>query len=203
MAVVSVCVHRGTGSADERPDVVAVDTSALRLTAEADAPLRAWLADLAAARGATLVDDDAARQAEADAEAAARRAERRARLPTPEDFAAAEAAVQEQGNAVRSLKEGGRGNADPDVAAAVVVLKERKSELQALHDANAEVEAADEEVAEHAKARRAALVEGPIWSLKRRATFFAFPDRASAKAYASEVAEQTGVSAAVARAKQL
>lgn len=51
---------------------------------------------------------------------------------TPAALEAAEAAVAEQAAAVRALKDSGKGNADPEVAAAVEELKKRKEAAAAL-----------------------------------------------------------------------
>jgi hypothetical protein len=51
---------------------------------------------------------------------------------TPAALEAAEAAIAEQAAAVRALKDSGKGNADPEVAAAVEELKKRKEAAAAL-----------------------------------------------------------------------
>ena len=62
--------------------------------------------------------------------------------PTDEEMKAAQAAVAEQGDAVRKLKEEGQGNGDPEVAAAVEELLARKAALAALEERAKAAEAA-------------------------------------------------------------
>ena len=75
---------------------------------------------------------------------------RNCRLTTGVAVAAAEAAVQEQAAAVRALKDGGKGNADPDVKAAVEELLARKGRLEQMQQraAAAEADAAEAGAAE-------------------------------------------------------
>ncbi|GHP06692.1 hypothetical protein PPROV_000543700 [Pycnococcus provasolii] len=201
MAVPSICLHRGSGS--ESKDQVGVDTSPLRVEKHVDAPLRAWVVEVATKHGAHLVDDDDVRYVQNDLDDERERAEARECLPTREQFDMAERRVKEQGDVVRAIKEKGHGNQHPEVAAAVVVLKQAKAELEELHAAVEEVERIEQEARDVLKARMDALVEDAIWKLPRRRLLFELPDRATAKAFAAEVVEATGIQKAIGRAKQL
>jgi hypothetical protein len=78
----------------------------------------------------------------ADASAPAASLAASAAAPTPEQVAAAEQAVLQQGDAVRELKAAGGSNADPHVQAHVQELLQLKAQLQDLLDRAAAAEAA-------------------------------------------------------------
>ena len=122
-----------------------------------------------------------------------------AAAPSEETLAAARDAVDALGEEIRSLKDGGAVNSDPEVSRRVAKLLELKAELRALEDAakTSTPDAIEAAIREEREAReraveeaRRSLAESPIYALPERYLRFKCPDRPTAKALAKALARE-------------
>mmetsp|Transcript_23442 Transcript_23442/g.39219 ORF Transcript_23442/g.39219 Transcript_23442/m.39219 type:complete len:391 (-) Transcript_23442:139-1311(-) len=174
----AIILEQGTGS--DKPDSLMVDTSPTRLEDQSDmqremisiAEGAGLLLSLESAEDSDVVHIDEDEEEDEASETVS--------APTPEEFAAVENHIAEQGAAIVDLKASGLKNADPEVKAQVEVLLQWKAKLEEL---NASVDEANElntSAEEDELSRLAELgplrIEGAIWQLPTTNISFDCPE---------------------------